>query len=120
MISRSEQRRQSHIQESLELYGKPVHPVKLDKKLFNAEKKGDGGSKPWRNKTDEIQLFVPFQQQHVLEQQITPFKIQQVKGENHKIMKIHKVPDKQARLDLFNPMRAANVNNNMISCSSKR
>ena len=45
MISRSEQRRQSHIQESLELYGKPVHPVKLYKKLFNAEKKGDGGSK---------------------------------------------------------------------------
>ena len=68
----------------------------------------------------EIQLFVPFQQQHVLEQQITLFKNQQVKGENHKIMKIHKVPDKQARLDLFNPMRAANVNNNMISCSSKR
>ena len=43
------------------------------------------------------------------EQQITPFKIQRVEGKNHKIVKVHRVPNKQAGFDPLDPMRAANA-----------
>ena len=83
--------------------------MKLYEKPSNAGKKGDGGAKPRRNETDEMHLFVPFQQPEMPEQQITPSKIQQREGENHKIVKVHKVPNKQVRFDPLDPMRAANT-----------
>ena len=75
----------------------------------NAENKGDVGAKLRRNKADEIQLFVPFQQLEMPEQQINPFKIQRVKSKNRKIVKAHKVPNKQAGFDPLDPMNVANA-----------
>ena len=48
------------------------------------------------------------------EQQITPFKIQRVDGKNHKIVKVHRVPNKQAGFDPLDPMRAANAKNMIL------
>ena len=69
----------------------------------------DCGAKPPRNKTDEIQLFVLFQQPKMPEQQITPFKIQLVEGENHKMVNVHKVPNKQGGFDPLDPLRPTNA-----------
>ena len=83
--------------------------VELNKNPFNDVKKGDGGTKPRRNKTGEIQLFVPFQQPDMPQQQITLFKIQRVEGENCKIVKVHKVPNIQSGSDLLKQKMLNNI-----------